>query len=89
VHPTIVAGDFNFTPDSVPYQALIDAGWVDTAAAFGDPKPTYPSKTPRIRIDYVFVRPAERWRVLNVQVLDEPAASDHAPVLVELEYIQP
>lgn len=87
--PTILAGDFNFTPDSEPYRAMIDAGWVDTAAAFGDPKPTYPSDSPRKRIDYVFVRPAEAWRVVDVQVLDEPVASDHTPVLVVLEYIAP
>ena len=87
--PTILAGDFNFTPDSKPYRAMITAGWVDTAAAFGDPKPTIPANKPTKRIDYVFVRPASAWRVIDVKVLDEPVASDHAPVLVELEYIQP
>lgn len=87
--PNILAGDFNFTPDSEAYRTLIDAGWVDTAAAFGDPKPTCPADKPIIRIDYVFVRPAERWRVIDVQVLNEPVASDHLPVLVELEYIIP
>jgi endonuclease/exonuclease/phosphatase family metal-dependent hydrolase len=85
--PNILAGDFNFTPGSEPYNLLIDKGWVDTAAAFGDPKPTIPADKPTQRIDYVFVRPANRWRVIDVQVLDEPIASDHAPVLVELEYI--
>ena len=86
---TILAGDFNFTPDSEAYAAMLAAGWVDTAQAFGDPKSTYPSDKPRIRIDHVFVRPADRWRVLNVQVLNEPVASDHAPLLVELKYIHP
>lgn len=85
----VFAGDFNFTPNSDEYKKVIDAGFIDTAAAFGDPKQTYPSDTPRIRIDYVFVRPADRWRVIDVQVLDEPVASDHAPLLVELEYVQP
>ena len=86
---TILAGDFNFTPDSDEYQAMIDAGWVDAAAVFGNPKPTIPADAPRRRIDYVFVKPASAWKVIDVQVLDEPVASDHAPVLVELEYIQP
>jgi len=86
---TILAGDFNFTPDSEPYRAMIDAGWVDAAAAFGDPRPTIPADQPTRRIDYVFVRLADRWRVIDVQVLDEPVASDHAPVLVELEYVKP
>ena len=83
----ILAGDFNFTPESKPYQAMINAGWVDTAAAFGDPKPTCPAHNPTMRIDYVFVRPAKRWRMIDVQVLDEPIASDHVPVLVVLEYL--
>lgn len=86
---TILVGDFNFTPDSEPYQAMINAGWVDTAAAFDDPKPTCPADQPTMRIDYVFIKPASRWRVIDVQVLDEPIASDHAPVLVELEYVRP
>ena len=87
--PTILAGDFNFTPDSVAYRAVIDAGWVDAAAAFGDPKPTVPADRPTQRIDYVFVRPANRWKVIDVEVLDEPVASDHRPVLVELAVVRP
>lgn len=86
---TILAGDFNFTPGSKPYQAMIKAGWLDTAADFGDPQLTCPADQPTMRIDYVFVRPAERWRVTDVKVFDEPIASDHAPVLVALEYIDP
>ena len=89
LYPIVLAGDFNFTPGSEPYNLLIDAGWADTAQVFGDPKPTHPSDKPRKRIDYVFVRPAECWRIVDVRVLDEPIASDHAPVLVELEYIRP
>ena len=85
----VLSGDFNFTPDSKEYRAMIDSGWVDTAAAFGDPKPTIPADQPTMRIDYVFVRPADRWRVIDVQVLHEPVASDHAPLLVELEYVKP
>jgi endonuclease/exonuclease/phosphatase family metal-dependent hydrolase len=86
---TLLAGDFNFTPDSDEYEIAINAGWLDTAAAFSNPQPTVPADQPTRRIDYVFARPAKRWRVMDVQVLDEPVASDHAPVLVELEYIQP
>lgn len=84
---TILTGDFNFTPDSEPYQAMIRAGWVDTAASFGDPQPTIPADNPTKRIDDVFVAPAHRWRIIDVKVLDEPIASDHAPLLVELEYV--
>ncbi|MBX2852454.1 MAG: endonuclease/exonuclease/phosphatase family protein [Phycisphaeraceae bacterium] len=85
----ILAGDFNFTPDSVPYKAMIDANWVDTATALGNAKPTYSAAEPMMHIDYVFVQPASLWRVIDAQVLDEPVASDHAPVFVELEYVWP
>lgn len=89
IYPGILAGDFNFTPGSEPYNMLINEGWVDAAQAFGNPKPTVPADQPSMRIDYVFVRPAARWRIVDVQVLDEPVASDHAPVLVVLEYTAP
>lgn len=89
---SILAGDFNFTPDEEPYKVITGdryKPWLDTAATFGNPKDTYPADQPKMRIDYVFVRPAKRWRVIDVQVLHEPVASDHAPVLVELEYVPP
>lgn len=86
---TILAGDFNFTPDSEPYRVMIASGWADAAAAVGDPRPTVPADDPQQRIDYVFLRPANAWRVVEVRVLDEPVASDHCPVLVVLEYIAP
>lgn len=85
----ILAGDYNFEPDSPPYQALTKAGWADAAATFDNPKSTYPANNPNRRIDYVFVHPAQAWRVISVQVLDESIASDHRPLLVELEYRQP
>ena len=59
-------------------------GWSDTAAQ--DPQPTNPADAPKVRIDYVFARPAARWRVVSVRVLDERVASDHRPVLAELEW---
>jgi len=87
--PAVLAGDFNCPPGSRPYDALINAGWFDAATAFGDPKPAHPATNPHIRIDHVFLRPIEKWRVIDMQVLDEPIASDHCPVLVELEYLGP
>lgn len=37
-------------------------------------------------IDYVFYRPAEPWRVVSAEVVEESLASDHRPVLVVLEW---
>jgi len=84
--PAILAGDFNFVQGSTAYLLMIE-GWLDTARRFGSARDTYPSDRPDRRIDYVFARPKERWRVLSVTVLDERVASDHLPLLVELELL--
>lgn len=80
--PTILVGDLNAEPHSDVMAILFDA-FSDTSAV--NPQPTFPSDAPARRIDYVLVRPAERWRVVESRVLDEPVASDHAPLLVVLE----
>lgn len=85
--PAILAGNLHSLPGSGPYRLLAE-GWVDAARSFGDEAaPTYPAKDPEHRADFVFLRPAERWRVVSVQVLDEPIASSHRPLLVELELL--
>ena len=80
--PAILAGDFNATPKSKVVKSLL-ASWTDTApdAEFL----TSPAATPRNRIDYIFIRPQERWKVIETRPLDEPTASDHRPVLSILE----
>jgi len=84
---TILAGDFNLAPDTRAYQRLTQR-WTDTAVLFGNAQPTFPSQSPDSRIDYVFTRPAGTWRIVNVQVLDEPVASDHSPLLVVMKLVE-
>ena len=84
--PAILVGDFNFVQGSGSY-GLILQGWLDTARKHGNAQPTFPSTDPKRRIDFVFARPKERWRVISAQVIDEPIISDHCPVLVELELL--
>lgn len=79
---TIVAGDLNDVPDSPTIKSL-QAGWTDATAE--QPDPTWPADHPRVKIDYVFFRPSAALRVVERQVIDEPAASDHRPLLVVLE----
>jgi len=81
--PVILAGDLNAEPDSDVMKTLFEH-WADAAAE--SPKPTSPSAKPSVRIDYVLYRPAAAWRVVEVQVIDEPVASDHCPVLAVLEW---
>jgi endonuclease/exonuclease/phosphatase family metal-dependent hydrolase len=45
---------------------------------------TFPADKPDRWIDYIMVRPAEKWEVVEVRVLEEPVASDHRPLLAVL-----
>lgn len=83
---TILAGDFNATPDAEPI-SILEQRWthaIDEARA-----PSAPSVTPKSRIDYVFFRSAAEFRVVSSEVLPEAMASDHRPVLAVLELLQP
>lgn len=79
--PMILAGDLNDVPDSRPIE-LLGGSW--TASDAGRWAPTSPAGDPRRKIDYVMFRPADRWRVVELRVLDEPVASDHRPLLAVL-----
>ena len=82
--PAIVAGDVNDKPGSPVWSALSTAR-ADAFAALGHPF-TSTARDPHQTIDGVFVDPAITVR--SAHVLDEPdvlIASDHRPLLVELE----
>jgi endonuclease/exonuclease/phosphatase family metal-dependent hydrolase len=84
--PMVLAGDLNATPGSATMKALL-ADW--STAALDQPLPTIPSAAPARQIDYILFRPANRWHVVEVRVLDEPVASDHRPILAVLELLEP
>ncbi|HJQ44484.1 MAG TPA: endonuclease/exonuclease/phosphatase family protein [Jatrophihabitantaceae bacterium] len=82
--PAIVAGDINDKPGSPPWSAL-SAARADAFAAVGHPF-TSTARDPHQTIDGVFVDPAITVR--SAHVIDEPdvqVASDHRPLLVELD----
>ncbi|HEV7279721.1 MAG TPA: endonuclease/exonuclease/phosphatase family protein [Pirellulaceae bacterium] len=79
----ILAGDFNDVPDGRPILKLREA-WTLTT---DDTLPTVPVKQPTRQIDFIFYRPAQRWRVVETRVLDEAVASDHRAILAELELL--
>jgi len=81
--PTILAGDMNARPDT-PVMDELQTRWTNPPAA--DPSPIGPSGRPRLRVDYVLLRPAERWRVVESSIVDEAVASDHRPLLTVLEW---
>lgn len=82
--PLIMAGDLNTQPGSAALAAL-GPDWLDTTSAA--PAPSFPSDKPKIRIDFIFPRPASQWRVVSAEVINEPEASDHRPVLAVVELL--
>ena len=96
--PAIIAGDFNATPESRVIREfakewkIVGAGGEGKAEgrrsdATGSAEGsllTFPSEKPDRQIDYIMCRPANRWEVVEVRVLDEPVASDHRPLLAVL-----
>lgn len=79
--PTLLAGDFNSTPDS-DVMAHLSRRWAIVTK--GADHLTFPSYAPDREIDFVLFRPEGRWEVAARRLLDEPVASDHRPVVVEL-----
>jgi endonuclease/exonuclease/phosphatase family metal-dependent hydrolase len=81
----ILAGDMNSRLDT-EVMKILERHWTNATTA--DPSlPLAPDGRPRFRGDYILVRPAECWRVIEATVLDDRIASDHRPVLVVLEWI--
>lgn len=81
----IVAGDFNAAPWMPEYYGITRL-LTDFGAACGATQHTFPSGRPMVRIDYVFGRGefvARAYRVVNC------LASDHRPVVVEMERARP
>lgn len=85
--PTIVGGDINDLPGSAVWAGLT-ASRVDAFAVAGTGSPnTSSARDPKRRIDAFFVDP--RITVTAARVIDHPdvvLASDHRPVVAELEF---
>ncbi|GAA2612909.1 endonuclease/exonuclease/phosphatase family protein [Dactylosporangium fulvum] len=81
--PVVFGGDLNENSGGAAWRMIAD-GLADAAGE--DERHTFPCTAPRDRIDAVFADP--RMRVLQYDVVDTPqahAASDHFPVVVDLE----
>lgn len=84
--PTVIAGDINDHPGSAPWNALTEHRADAFAAAGTGSAFTSTAVDPHQTIDGVFADP--RVTVRSARVLDQPdvaVASDHRPLLVELE----
>jgi endonuclease/exonuclease/phosphatase family metal-dependent hydrolase len=83
--PMILAGDLNATPES----AVLSSFRKDWMISNDEPLPTIPVDKPTRQIDFVLVRPAQRWEVIETRVLDEAIASDHRAIFSVLELHSP
>jgi len=77
--PVYLLGDLNAEPSSSTITFLKEA-WEQLSTN----APTFPSPTPTKCIDYVFSRNSHK-KVKTAVVIEEPLASDHRPLLVELK----
>lgn len=80
--PFILLGDFNDGPDSRTL-ALFDEIALRTQKPKDD-RMTFSSTRPEREIDFIFCSPKTAWQVGRVEVIAEPMASDHRPVVAEL-----
>jgi endonuclease/exonuclease/phosphatase family metal-dependent hydrolase len=79
--PVILAGDFNSTPGSAVMELLAGAWSVPLK---GDSILTFPADAPEREIDFILLRPTDRFTITEYRVVSEPLASDHRPVLMSL-----
>ena len=78
-NPVLFMGDLNAEPDTPEVKPLFEA-LKDASAGKGIL--TFPSDTPRIKIDHILYK--GDWRVLDVHSMDTQN-SDHRPLMAELE----
>lgn len=81
--PGLLAGDLNATPESKTLQQL-EAMWTRANEKL---MPTVPVNQPTKQIDFILYRPRDRWKVIEVEVLDEAVASDHRAIFAVLELL--
>jgi endonuclease/exonuclease/phosphatase family metal-dependent hydrolase len=80
-HPVILAGDFNGRPGDVAVERL-RRDWLILDKQ-GE-RFTFPADAPDREIDFVMLRPAEAFEIVEHRVAGERVAADHRPVVAVL-----
>ena len=80
--PAIITGDFNMYPTSEECHKM-DEMWkpLSDTTRF-----TVPADGALWAIDYIWGREGYDYKVLNYEVVDEPMASDHLPLYIDVEF---
>jgi len=81
-HPVVLAGDFNSQRGDVVLGHLVQDEWfvVDKDGSSN----TFPSDGPEREIDFVMLKPAGAFEIVEHRVIAEVLASDHRPLFVVL-----
>ena len=79
--PFILAGDWNDTLDSELLQELTKYFTIHSGN-----EATYPADEPQECIDYIATLKGQTVETIESRVIDEPAASDHRPVVVKVTF---
>jgi endonuclease/exonuclease/phosphatase family metal-dependent hydrolase len=82
--PVILCGDLNAAPTTKEIKTLKKV-FEDATHEAG---PTFPSDTPRVKLDYIFLAPKGKWVATTASVIEETVASDHRPVICEVELVK-
>lgn len=80
--PTVILGDFNAVPSSVPYRNLARHGRDVQLDAASRPRATFPSRFPLLRLDHIFT--GEGIETVEAEVRSDMLtrmASDHLPLV--------
>ncbi|HEY9363489.1 MAG TPA: endonuclease/exonuclease/phosphatase family protein [Chitinophagaceae bacterium] len=83
----IIGGDFNEFESTTEFFNVFDGSFTRTCKGVNCP-PTFSAQLPKSVIDYVAYKPSSAFAVKNHQVISEYYASDHLPVMAELNLIR-
>jgi endonuclease/exonuclease/phosphatase family metal-dependent hydrolase len=81
-HPVVLAGDFNSFRGGRVVRLLREEDWFVVEKEGG--RFTFPADAPAREIDFVMLRPASAFEIVEHRVIEEPVVSDHRPLLVVL-----
>ncbi len=87
-HPLVLVGDFNSLSNRSAVPRWLRRQLVDSALAARNEAPTFPAAFPLLRLDHCYIDAA--FHVMAVEVHRSPLArraSDHLPLVVELELL--
>lgn len=84
-HPVILAGDFNGERTDPSMQLLADEGWTIVEKNAGTGSKTFPSREPRVEIDFFVIKGFFEAKVDHT-VMEEEVASDHRPIRAVIEF---